>query len=98
MHPIHDPAVGAEDDRVLRIDILNQVDVIDDRSNGRTTESVVEPVDGVDLLDRVETDIHDRQLGRQLDKPVNVPSIKPISTRPEVVLLPHGISLSANES
>ena len=98
MHPVHDPTVGAEDDRVLRINLLNQVDVIDDGSNGRAMESVVEPVDGVDLLDRVEGDIHDWQLSRQLDEPVNVPGIEPISTWPEVVLMSHAISVSVNES
>jgi hypothetical protein len=65
--------------------------VVDDRAHGGSVEISVEPVDGVDLGDRVDRDIFYRDAFGQLDEAVDVPRVDAVSVGglPKVVLLSH---------
>jgi hypothetical protein len=47
---VDDPTVGSEDDRVRQVGVLNEVDVLDNPTNGRDLLTTVEPVDRVEFI------------------------------------------------
>lgn len=49
VHPVHDPTIWADDDRIRPIEILNQLEVLDDGANRGRPMSVAEPVVRVHL-------------------------------------------------
>ena len=57
---------------------------------------LVEPVLGVDLREVIKRDLLYRQMSNPSDQKVNVPRIDPALARPEVILLPHRLSLVQN--
>ena len=57
MHPVHHEAVEAEDDRISRINIHDEPDVVHDPADGWHLQGAVEPVDGVDLGNGADGDL-----------------------------------------
>jgi hypothetical protein len=51
MHAIHHTTVEPENDWIRQVHFFDQSNVVHHSPNGRTLEVVIEPVDGVDLLD-----------------------------------------------
>lgn len=95
MHSVHDPVIGSEDDRVRRIHLANEAEGLYDLPN-RGPLPLIEPVLGVDLREVIKRDLLYRQMSNQSYQVVNVPRIHPALGRPEVVLLPHRLSLAQN--
>src|SRR5579862_7999056 len=89
MHAVHDPAVDTQDDRVRRVDLDHQAHVLDDLAHSRHLHAPGEPVVGIQVPDGVEGNLPDGQPGAQLDETVDIPGVKPLLARPEVVLLSH---------
>ena len=61
MHPVHDPTVTGEDDRMRQVNLLNELDMVDDSSHRGRIGRWVEPVNGVDLIDRRQVYLLDRE-------------------------------------
>ena len=74
MHPIHDAAVRPQDDRVARIDLVDESRMLDHRSN-RWPLHFVKPVDRINLVDRLDLDLLDGEFLGELDQPVDVPGV-----------------------
>ena len=94
VHPVHDSAVGTEDDRVRDVHLGDEPDVLDDSPDSRDDRSVLEPVVGVDLGDRVEGYVEDGESLAQLDQSIDVPRVEAVLAGPEVVLLPQRQAVS----
>jgi len=92
VHPVHHPTVGAQDDGIRRIDLLDQPDVLDHLAD-RGLFRFVEPVRGVHLRDGRHRHLLDFERRAQVDQAIDVPGVEALVTRPEVVLLPHSNSL-----
>jgi len=95
VHSVHDPVIGSEDDRVRRIHLANEAEVLYDLPN-RGPLPLIEPILGVDLREVIKRDLLYRQMSNPSYQVVNVPRIHPALARPEVVLLPHRLSLAQN--
>lgn len=93
MHSIHHAAVRTEDDRMGRIDLRDETSMVDHRAHRGEVQISIEPVDGVDLGDRVEWNLLHRKTGGQLDQAIDVPRVYTLSIHglPEVVLLSHTV-------
>src|SRR5918995_4611065 len=89
MHAVHYTTVEPENDRVRQVHCFDHPSVVHDPPNRCTLELVVEPVDGVDLVDRCQLNVLDRQRATELDQPVDVPGIQALLSGPEVILLSH---------
>lgn len=91
VHSVHHSAIGAENDRMGSIDLRDEAGVVDHRAHGGSVEISVEPVDGVDLGDRVDRNFFYRDAFGQLDQAADVPRVDAVSVGglPEVVLLSH---------
>jgi hypothetical protein len=63
--------------------------LLHDIADGGHFGASIEPVQAVDLGDRIYLDGLDGQRPAELDEPVDVPGVEPIVRRPEVVLLPY---------
>ena len=72
-----------------QVHFLDQPKVIHHPPNCWSLELVVEPIDGVDLVDRCQVHVSDRKCGTQLDQSVDVPCVKAVLAGPEVILLSH---------
>jgi hypothetical protein len=59
VHSVYDPLVDTEDDRVGRVDRLDEAEAVQHCTNGRTFGPVPEPVLGVDLVDGEELHLAD---------------------------------------
>jgi hypothetical protein len=89
MHPVHHTTVEPEDDRMRQIHFLNQPNVIHHPPNCWPLKLIIEPIDGVDLLDRCQLHFSDRKCTTQLDQSVDVPRVEAVFAGPEVILLSH---------
>jgi len=92
MHTVHHTAVGANDDRIREVHLLNQPDVLDDLADGSRI-ALVEPLDRVELPDRAEVDLVDIERGAESDETIDIPGVEAVLTGPQVVLLAHTNSL-----
>src|SRR6476660_7766378 len=92
VHSVHDPVTGSEDDRVRRIHLADEAEVLYDLPD-RGPLPLVEPVLGVDLREVIERDLLYWQRSNPSYQKVNVPRIDPALAGPEVILLPHRLSL-----
>jgi N-acyl homoserine lactone hydrolase len=91
VHPIHHLALCPEDHGIREINFVHKLHVThkDPHRVWRTVSP--KPMDGVQLPDRREGDLLDRETRRAFDQSVNVPSVEAVFARPEVVLLPHAL-------
>jgi len=92
VHSVHDPVTGSEDDRVRRIHLADEAEVLYDLPD-RGPLPLVEPVLGVDLREVIKRDLLYRQMSNPSYQEINVPRIDPATAGPEVILLPHRLSL-----
>lgn len=54
MHSIHDATARSENDRIGRIDLLDELHLFDDQTNRWRPEVITEPVIGVHLVDGID--------------------------------------------
>ncbi len=94
MHSIHHSTIGAEDDRIGKVNFLDEPNVLYHLTDGGDFGASIEPIVSVYIGDGLERNFPDWKIGAQADESVDVPSVEPILSRPEVVLLSHGISLT----
>ena len=84
MHPVHDPAVDSEDDRMDQIDFLNKPHVL-----GDVTDRELSPVRSVQFPNGIDRHLSDGEIAAQFDEAIHIPRVQTSLARPEVVLLPH---------
>jgi hypothetical protein len=84
---VHHAPVDPEDDRVRQVDSLDEPSVVHHPPNRWSLGLAVEPVDGVDLVDRRQLDLFHREWLAELDQAVDVPSVETVLSRPGVMLL-----------
>ena len=65
--------------------------MFDDVADRRLGGSGAEPIGSVDFPDGIKRNISNRETAAQLDQSIDVPRVQTFFTRPEVVLLSHGI-------
>ncbi len=75
VHAIHHAAVGSENDRIRHVGLIDQAGVLNHRADRRSV-SVIEPVHGIDLVDRAQLDNLSWQRPGQLDESVHVPGLQ----------------------
>jgi hypothetical protein len=85
MHPIHDSAIGGQDDRVRGVYLLDEPCVQRELPDCER----LSPVDGVDLPQGIERHLLDRQLVAELDQPSHIPGVDAPCTGLGVVLRSH---------
>ena len=71
--------------------------MVDNLADCREFGAVVEPVDGVHLPYGLKRNLMNWQILAQVDKAVDIPSIKTKLTWPEVILLSHEASLTGEQ-
>jgi hypothetical protein len=76
VHPVHDPAVWAENDRIGPIDVSNQLHVLDDGANRGLPSPIIEPVVRVHLANRRQLHVLDGKAAAQLEQFVDIPSVQ----------------------
>jgi hypothetical protein len=94
MHSVDHSTIDAEDDRIRRVNFLDKPNVLYHFSDGGDLGAAIEPIVSVHVRDGLQRNLPDWEISAQADQSVDVPSVEPIFSRPEVVLLPHGISLT----
>jgi len=94
MHSVHHSTVDAEDDRIRRINILDKPNVLHHLADGGHLGAAIEPIVSVHIFDGLQRNLSDLEVSAQADQSVDVPSVEPIFSWPEVVLLSHGTSLT----
>ena len=77
-----------------QVDFRGQSHVFDYPTNRGDDRAVAEPVVRVDLGNRIEGHVVDGQTSAQPDDAIDIPGIKALLARPDVVLLPHFPSLA----
>ncbi len=97
VHPVHDPTIWIEDDRVGQVGVVNESHVLNHGADCGLVP-VVEPVRGLDLDEILQGNGLLGQGVRERDKPVYVPRVQPAAARPEVILLTHGSNASGGDA
>jgi hypothetical protein len=77
-----------------QVHVLDQSSVIDHPPDRWSLELVIEPVDGVDLVDGRQVHVFDREIPTQFDQPIDVPGVDAMLPGPEVILLSHPRSIA----
>lgn len=86
VHPVHDPAFVAQQDRIRQVGLLDQPRVFRNPPAGRDVVLDAESIRLVDLADVGERHGPHRQSLGQTDQPVHVPGEQAARRRAEVVL------------
>jgi hypothetical protein len=94
VHPVHHSPIGAKDDRIRRVDPLDEPKMVDYLADTGNFQAAIKPILRVQVLKALQRNLPEWEISAQTDQSIDIPSVQPFSPRHKVILLSHGITLT----
>ena len=94
VHPVHHSPIDAKDDRIRRVNLLDESKMINYLADCGDFQAAIKPILRVQVLDALHRNFPEWEISTQTDQSIDIPSVQPFFPRQKVVLLSHGITLT----